>query len=167
MAADLRVPIVTTHLGRIDDDVLRRGYLTEAIEQLADISDRTGTFIAFETGGADPGQLAEILRRINSATLGACYDPASVLIDGFDPMGGVGKLASTILIARARDAQPGSDRHPGREVPLGTGQVDMAEYLAMLDQAGYRNVPFIRHTESQHPLQDAAEAKRRLERIMK
>lgn len=167
MAADLRVPLVTTHLGQIDEQTLQRGYLLEAIEQLAEISDRTGTFIAFETGGGEPGTLAEVLKRIGARTLGACYDPASLLIDGFDPLSGIEPLANAILIARARDAQAGGPRQPGREVALGSGQIDLPEYLAALDQAGYRSVPFIRRTESDRPLEEIADAKRRLEKVLR
>jgi sugar phosphate isomerase/epimerase len=166
MAADLRVPVVTTHLGRIDEEVLNRGYLLEAIERLADISDRTGALVAFETGG-EPARIAEILKRINAATLGVCYDPASLLIDGFDPLSGIEPLANSILIARARDALAGSPRQAGREVPLGSGQIDLPEYLAALDQAGYRSVPFIRRSDSEHPLEDVADAKRRLEKLLR
>lgn len=166
MAADLRVPVVTTHLGQVDDEAVGRGHLLEAINQLADVSDRTGTFIAFETAGGDPAKLSEVLRRVDSRMLGACYDPASLLIDGFDPMSGIEPLANSILIARARDALAGAARHPGREVALGSGQIDLAEYLAALDQAGYRSVPFIRRTGSEHPMEELADARRRLERLI-
>ena len=166
MAAELRVPVVTTHLGHVDEAVLQQGYLSEAIAQLADFSDRTGTRVAFETGGTDPAGLADLLRAVGSPTLGACYDPASLLIEGFEPTRGIEPLADAILIARARDAVAGSARHPGREVPLGEGQLGLAEYLAALDQAGYHGVPFIRRTESEHPLEDLAAARRRLQSIL-
>lgn len=163
MAAELGVPIVTTQLGRVDDESLQRGYLVEAVEQLADIADRTGRLIAIETTGTTPDKLADLLRRINAPALGVCYDPASLLLEGGEPIAGIESVANSILIARARDAVAGTQQRPGREVPLGMGQVDLAEYLAYLDQAGYRGVPFIRRTESEHPLEDVVEAKRRLE----
>ncbi|MBI4581137.1 MAG: sugar phosphate isomerase/epimerase [Planctomycetes bacterium] len=167
LAAELRVPIVTTHLGRLDERAVERGLLAEVTQQLADLADRTGTFVALETGGADPATLAGLLGRVNAPALGVCYDPASLLIEGFEPLAGIEPLASSILIARARDAVAGSPRHAGREVALGAGQLDLPEYLAALDQAGYRNVPFIRRTESEHPLADLAEAKRRLESVIR
>lgn len=166
MAADLRVPVVTTHLGRVDEQILQRGYLLEVIDQLATLSDRTGTYIAFETGGANPALLSQVLNQIGAGTLGVCYDPASLLIDGFDALEGIGPLANTILIARARDALAGSARQPGREVPLGSGQIDFAGYLAALDQAGYRSVPFVRRTDPEHPAEELADAKRRLEQLL-
>jgi sugar phosphate isomerase/epimerase len=162
MAAELRVPLVTTQLGRVDDESLQRGFLVEAVEHLAEIADRTGTFIALETAGTTPDKLADLLRRINAPSLGVCYDPGSLLLEGADPVAGIAAVANSILIARARDAVAGSPQRPGREVPLGAGELDLPAYLAQLDQAGYRNVPFIRRTESEHPLEDVAEAKRRL-----
>jgi L-ribulose-5-phosphate 3-epimerase len=166
MAADLRVPVMTTHLGRFDKRSLEGGGLTAVVRELADAADRTGTFVAFETGGADPADMASLLKEIDCEWLGFCYDPASLLIDGYDPIESVEPTAGRILVARARDAVSGSERRPGRETPLGYGEVDLARYLAALDQGGYHNAAFIRRTDSDRPLQDIAEAKARLEAVM-
>lgn len=167
LAAELRVPIVTTHLGRVDEDTLSQGYVAQAIRELADVSDRTGTLVALETGSADPAALAGLIRGVNCPTLGSAYDPASLLIDGFDPFAGVEPLADRILIARVRDAVAGSGQRPGREMPLGQGQIDLAEYLAALDQAGYRGTSFVRRTDSDRPLEDLAQARERLVRLLR
>lgn len=166
LAADLRVPVLTTHLGRVDVEARRRGDLVAVVRELADMADRTGTFVAFETGGADPAETVALLKEVNCEWLGVCYDPASLLIEGYDPIAGVEPSAGRILIARARDAVGGSGRRPGHETPLGRGEVDFVRYLAALDESGYRSVPFIRRTNSDRPLQDVAEAKARLEAIM-
>lgn len=165
LAAELRVPIVTTHLGRVEQEAIDKGHLREAVAQLAEVTDRTGTLIAFETGGGPPTLLADLLRRLNAPTLGVCYDPASLLVEGHEPIGGVETLADSILIARARDAVAGSPLNPGREMPLGAGQIDWPAYLAALDQAGYHSVPFIRRTESAHPIAEIEAAKRWLEQM--
>lgn len=166
MAAELGVPVVTTHLGRVDDDAFAGGLLVEVLEQLANAADRTGRFVAIETAGTTPEKLSELLHRINAPALGVCYDPASLLLEGREPLAGMESVANSIFIARARDAMAGSEQRPGREVPLGTGQVDLADYLAHLDQAGYKSVPFIRRTQSEHPLDDVAVAQRRLQSLM-
>lgn len=166
MAAEMRVPVVTSHLGLVTEESLRKGYVREVLRNLADIADRTGTFVALETGAADPQLLANLLKEVGSQQLGACYDPASLLIDGFDPLSGVEPLADRILVARARDAVAGTGQNPGRETPLGQGQVDFAEYLAALDQAGHRSAPFIRRTQSPAPLQEIADAKARLDALL-
>lgn len=167
MANELRVPSVTTHLGVVSEEVLKRGYLQEALRHLAEVSDRTGTRVAIETGGADPQVLGRLLREIGGLGLGVCYDPASLVMDGFDPLSGVEPLSDRIFVAHVRDAVAGVGQRSGRETRLGDGQVDVPEYLAALDQAGFRDVPLIRRTGSDHAVQEIAEARARLERLIR
>jgi len=167
LAAELKVPVVTTHLGRVDQEAIARGYVVQAVRELADMADRTGTHVAIETGGADPTLLGDLLKEVNTPVLGAAYDPAGLLIDGFEPMGGMGPLADRILNARIRDAVAGTGSRAGRETPVGQGQIDFAEYLAMLDQAGYRGTAFIRRTDAERPVEEVAEAKRRIEKLIR
>jgi L-ribulose-5-phosphate 3-epimerase len=166
LAAELHVPIVTTHLGRVVEGAAA-GELAEVIKELADIADRTGTIVAVESGGGDPAALASLVRGIDCAMLGVCYDPASQLMEGADPLAGVEQLADTIRIAHLRDAIAGSAARPGHETPLGRGQVDFAEYLAALDQAGYKRTPFLRRSGAEHPIEELAEAKAKLDRLLK
>lgn len=166
LAAELRVPVVTTHLGRIDPKAAEGGDLEAVVRELADLSDRTGTRLAFETGSAAPESMAALLKRVGCPTLGVCYDPASLLIDGLDPLAGVEPLADQILLARARDAVAGAPGHAGRETVIGEGEVDFAAYLAGLEQAGYGQSTFVRRTRSDAPLREIADAKARLERLI-
>jgi len=166
-AAELRVPVVTTHLGLISSETLKRGYLHEALRHLAEVSDRTGTRLAIDTGSGDPQAIADLLKEIGSVGLGACYDPASLVMQGFDPLAAVDPLADRIFLSHVRDAVAGSERRPGYETPMGEGQVDLPEYLAALDQAGYRGVQLIRRSGATHPLEDIADAKSRLERFIR
>jgi sugar phosphate isomerase/epimerase len=165
MAADLQVPIITTHLGRLDEAALKRGFVSEAVREMAAMADRTGTRVAIETAGADPVLLGKLLAEVNTPVLGAAYDPAGLLVDGFEYLAGMAPLADHILNARIRDAVAGVSTRPGREVAVGQGQIDFAEYLAMLDQAGYRGLPFIRRTNAERPLDEVADAKRRIESL--
>lgn len=167
MAAELLVPLVTTHLGRLDEQAVQKSHVIEAVRVLAEMSDRTGTLVAFETGACEPGTLARVLADVNCATLGVCYDPASLLIDGVDPISGVEPVADRILIARARDAVAGLRRRPGHETAIGEGQIDFAEYLAALDQAGYRNTAFVRRTQAEHPREELARAREYLESFLR
>ncbi len=167
MARDLRVPLVTTHLGRVSEEALTKGHLGEAVRYLAEAADRTGTLLALETGGGAPGLIARVLRDVNCPLLGACYDPASLLIEGYSPLSGVEPLADRILIARVRDALAGSSDRPGRETRLGEGELDLAEYVAALDQAGYHNTAFVRRVRSERPFEDLADARARLESLLR
>ena len=61
----------------------------------------------------------------------------------------------------------GSGSRAGHETRLGEGQIDLAEYLAALDEAGYHGVPFIRRTSANRPIEDIAEAKSRLDALVR
>jgi sugar phosphate isomerase/epimerase len=111
--------------------------------------------------------MTALLSAVGCPTLGACYDPASLLIDGFDPIDGVEPLADSILIARVRDAVAGTSDHPGRESDIGRGQVDFAAYFAALDRVGYRNTTFIRRTDPQRTPQGVADAKAHIESLIR
>lgn len=163
LAATLKVPVVTTHLGSANEHALRQGHLRQVMQELADLSDRTGTLLTVETGGADPQTLAGLFREIDCPTLGACYDPASLLIDGFDPLAGVDALAERIRLARVRDALAGAGDRPGRETAVGQGQIDLPAYLAALDQAGYRGTAFLRRSQADRPVEGWADARHKLE----
>lgn len=166
MAASMRVPVVTAHLGVIDAGSVREGPWGEVLGILADLADRTGTRLAFETGCASAETLGQVLDTVDCPSLGVCYDPASLLIDGYDPTAGAAAVADRILIARARDAVAGSAERPGRETPLGAGQVDWPSYLATLEQAGYAGVPFLRRCHASQPWPELADAKARLESML-
>jgi sugar phosphate isomerase/epimerase len=170
LALDLHVPVMTTHLGRMD--ALAGGEAAGfektklLVKELADLADRTGTRLAIETA-ANPALLARVLREVNCPALGACYDPASLLINGYDPIGGVESLANDLVLARARDAIAGSGARPGYETALGEGQIDLESYLAALEAAGHRRPPFVRRTASQNALQDLEQAKAHLDRLLR
>jgi sugar phosphate isomerase/epimerase len=165
-AAELRVPVVTTSLGLVTAESLKSGFLKEALRHLAEVSDRTGTRLAIETGG-DPQAMSDLLKELGNTGLGACYDPASLIIEGFDPLSGIDPFADHILVAHVRDGTAGSDRRPGRETPLGQGQIDFPKYLAALDQSGFHGVPYLRRTTAERPLQDITDDKARLDSLIR
>ena len=167
LADRLGVPVVTTHLGSFDPNTLHESHLLEAVRWLAEMADRIGTRLAFETGGVDPQATANLLKEVDCPLLGVCYDPGSLLIDGFDSLAGIEPLADRLILARASDALAGTSQRAGRETAIGQGQLDLAAYLADLGQAGYDRSPFIRRTEAEHPLAELADAKARIERILR
>ncbi len=166
MAAGMHVPVVTTHLGRFDAAVVQGSHLLEAVREIADMADRTGTMVALEAA-AEPALLAELIKQVGCPLVGACYDPATLLIEGFEAAAGFEPLADRIFTAHVRDAVAGLVDRPGRETPLGQGEVDLAEVLAGLEQAGYRAAPYIRRSGAERPLDDLADAKRRLDAMMR
>ena len=166
LAADLRVPVVTTALGRFPDqpdDPVHR-LVREALTQLGECADRMGTFLAVETADADPQRIADLLRELNCPAIKVNYDPASVIVAGGDPVAGIAPVADYIIGAQLRDAVR-SAPDVAREVVLGQGDLPLEEYLAMLDEAGYRGCQMLQRRESQDPAADILAAKRILERL--
>lgn len=166
LARDLKVPIVTTQLGRLPETDIRQGAVGEAVRHLAELADRTGVRVALETAAGSPETIARLLRETGCPLLGVCYDPGSLLIDGYDPLGGVEHLADNLIIARARDAIGGNSARPGREAPLGQGQIDFRAYLQALEQAGYARAAFIRRVHAERPAEELADARSYLDGLV-
>jgi sugar phosphate isomerase/epimerase len=167
MAAEMQVPVVTTHLGRFTEDPRDLSLLREVLHEVGQQADRTGRFVAVETASLKPEELARILKDVNCSWLGACCDPANMLIEGADPIQAVEAHADHIWLARARDAVAGSPQQPGYETNIGSGEMDWTRYLASLEQAGYGRSPFVRRLGSNRSVRDVADARQQLQRFMR
>lgn len=138
LANDLEVGVITTHIGVVpeDPDDPARAAMAEALSDVGGYAGERGVKLATETGPESPAALAQFLREVDSPGLAVNYDPANLVMNGFDHLAGVGILAPWIVHTHAKDAV----RHPdGRkeEVPLGEGSVDFPTYLRALRQVGF------------------------------
>ncbi|MCG3180154.1 MAG: hypothetical protein BIFFINMI_02511 [Phycisphaerae bacterium] len=136
LAGRLGVPVVTAHVGTIpaDRDAPARKLIREALDAVGAMADRTGVVFAVETGQEPADVLGGLLSEFNNPALGVNYDPANLLMNGFDPIGGVAEVCDRIVYVHAKDARRGP---PGREAPLGEGEVDYRAFVAALVGAGY------------------------------
>jgi len=156
MAAQIRVPIVVVELGPVgeaDDSHL------EALRLLGQIADATGTFLALLTGQAGAQYLAELIKQLDCPMIRVCYDPAALLLAGYEPLAGIEHLADQIILAHVRDAVGGSGYRTAHETPLGEGQIDLAEYIAYLHEAGYFGPQIVRRLHAENPLAELAKAR--------
>lgn len=169
LAARLRVPVVTAYVGSLPDDPKDRRYqlVAEALDHLGEFADKTGTALAIRTSDDSPAALRALLAGLNCPTLRVCYDPGSLLIHGHDPIAGVGELAGQIAASHLRDAVAGSKAAAGREVRMGSGQVDVLAYLAALEEGHYAGPQILRRTDSADPVGDLAAAKAYLDRLLR
>ena len=169
MAAQMRVPIVAVELGPVVPDSTQ---LVDAMRQLAQAGDSTGTFLALQTGYTDPEQLARLLAVLAAPAVKVCYDPAGLLLGGFEALSGIGPLANQIILAYVRDAiagrggQSGGGRASlGRETTLGEGELDLAEYVAALQEAGYFGPQIVRRLHAVNPVAELSKARQQLESL--
>jgi L-ribulose-5-phosphate 3-epimerase len=137
LAKSLGVEVLTSHIGRIPDDPQDPSYriATEALEEIGRYGDEIGVLFASETGPESGAVLAEFLRGLDTRSIRANYDPANMVMNGFDPVQGAYDLGDLIVHTHAKDGiGPGPNRG---EVPLGEGEVPWDRYLRALREIGY------------------------------
>ena len=185
LARDMDVPLVTAPLGKFHpDDEREYSLVLQAVAHIAECADTLDRSFAIETAGArgagwtgcaggttrcagaSPGALPKLLQQLSCPHLKICYDPAELLLDGFDPLESVGHLAGDIALAMARDAERGTPNRAGRETNLGNGHLDLQAYLAHLDAAGYHGPWVVRRSNSADPRRDLQICKQYLDSVL-
>ncbi|HLN29086.1 MAG TPA: sugar phosphate isomerase/epimerase family protein [Gemmataceae bacterium] len=140
LSFDLGARLVLIQAGRIPEDLQsgRAGLLTEALLALGHHGDRTGTVLALETGLNAGKSVQEFLQRFDSGGLGVNFDPANLLINGFDPYESGQELQGRVVYAKAKDARLAGASRAGQEVALGNGDIDWMRLLSVLEEIDYR-----------------------------
>jgi sugar phosphate isomerase/epimerase len=169
LAANLNVPLVTAQIGAFDADApaRQRDLIVEAVRQIADYADHSGTIFAVESAGGRPEALHALLKGIDCAFVKASVDPAELVLEGMNPVEAVETLADDVVMARARDALLGSKDRRGRETSLGQGNVDIIGYLQALEEAGYGGPTMVRRVDTDRPAHELAAAKAFLDSLRK
>jgi len=140
LAMDLDTKIVTTHIGRVPEDKSCDTYkiMQQACRTLAEYADSLGAHFAIETGPEPAARLREFLDTLGSTGVAVNYDPANLtMCVADDAVKGVYELKDYIVHTHAKDGIKGTEK-PYVEVPLGKGDVDWTNYLAALEEIGYR-----------------------------
>jgi sugar phosphate isomerase/epimerase len=140
LSFDLGARIAIVQAGRIPDDPAAPTavLLSEALLALGQYGDRVGAVLALETGLESGEVLARFLARLDTGGLGVNYDPANLLLGGFDPYESARALHGRIVHAHAKDARVASASRAGQEVPLGHGDLDWMRLLGVLEEIDYR-----------------------------
>ena len=140
LAYDLGARVVVVQAGRVPekDDDPRGHVLRESLLDLGRHGDRTGTVLALETGLESGEVLAAYLKRFDTGGLGANYDPANLLLHGFDPYESTRALRGLVRHAHAKDARRATASRAAQEVPLGHGDLEWMELLSVLEEVEYR-----------------------------
>jgi sugar phosphate isomerase/epimerase len=142
LAFDLGPRIAIVQAGRVPDadakDDPRGRLLTEALQTLGAHGDRTGTTLALETGLESGAALRDFLARFDTGGLGVNYDPANLLLGGFEPFDSARQLRGRIVHAHARDASRSRASRAAQEVPLGHGDLDWLALVSVFEEIEYR-----------------------------
>jgi sugar phosphate isomerase/epimerase len=141
---DLGQRVVVIQAGRVpNDDESKAGapratLLAEALGALGAHGDRVGVCLALETGLESGAALNDYLNRFDTGSLGVNYDPANLLMNGFDPAESLRALRGRIRHAHAKDARIVGASRTAREVPLGHGDIDWLQLLGAFEEVEYR-----------------------------
>lgn len=159
LSRDLGVPVVTTHVGVIpqEEDAPERKIMREALEELGAHAEKVGVAFASETGPEDGKVLADFLKVLSTEAVRVNYDPANLVMNGFDEVRGVHDLADFIVHTHAKDGIRAADGRR-QEVPLGAGGVRWDEYLAAMETIGYRGFFTIEREVGDNPVKDISDA---------
>ncbi|MFH1903855.1 MAG: sugar phosphate isomerase/epimerase family protein [Candidatus Omnitrophota bacterium] len=147
--------IVQTHIGVIPEDRDSKPWkvMQYAMDILGAYGDKIGCCLATETGPEDPALMKEFLDRVKHESIKVNYDPANLVMKGFDQIGGVSILQKYIVQTHAKDG-----KIKNGEVPLGEGDVNFPEYLKALDEIGFKGFHIIEREVGADPAADIAKA---------
>lgn len=138
LSFDLGPRFVIVQAGKVPakDDDPRFPPLRDALEALSRHGDRTGTMLALDTGLESGATLRDFLARFDTGSLAVNFNPANLLVSGFDPYESAAALAGRVAHVVAHDARKVS---PNRleTVPTGHGDVDWLRLLGSLEEIGY------------------------------
>lgn len=177
LAKELGTDVVTTHIGVVPADPAheRYGIMQEACFELARYADSLEAHFAVETGPETSLELKNFLDGLNSTGVGVNLDPANlVMVTGDNPAKAVYNLQKYIVHTHAKDGVQNFYKDPEivygikkdplvtgesfTEVPLGEGSVNWKEYLAALEEIGYKGFLTIEREVGDDPEKDIRKA---------
>lgn len=137
-ARELKATVVTTRIGRIPADVASAQYetLCQVLRDLAGFGNRVGATLAITPTNDSPDEIVALLSRIETGPIGVNFDPAIFVMTGHEPGDAYRTLYNVIHHVQARDGVREVDGR-GLEVPLGRGDVQWDELLALVDESRF------------------------------
>lgn len=111
--------------------------LKESLDALGKHGDRTGVNVALEAGLDDPAAVVANLERFDAGSLGVDFNPANLLLNGFNPYDAIQTFAKRLIHVHAQDARRISPSKLAT-VALGHGDLDWLQLLAHFEEIDYR-----------------------------
>jgi sugar phosphate isomerase/epimerase len=171
VAADLQVPVLTTHIGFVPADTVGEPFarMVEHVRRIGDAAAASGVQFAMETGQETAEELLAFLGAVDRAAVKVNFDPANMILYGRgEPLAALRLLGPQVVHVHCKDAlwsdRPGQTW--GREVPLGKGSVDIPAYVAELKSLGYKGPLVIEREGGESRFEDIAAGKRLLESLV-
>ncbi len=132
---------LTLHAGFLPEpDDPERSALLDTLAKAADLAQKSGITLAFETGQETAELLRTTLDELQAPNIKINFDPANMLLyDMGNPIRAVELLGPSIRSVHVKDARrPRTKGRWGQEVPLGEGEVDTRRFIKALKTVGYQ-----------------------------
>ena len=156
LAADLGCGTLSLRPFRVPaEDDPAANLLGEVLADVARAGAHLGVIPCVTPAGA-PARWAALLGGVATGPVGVNLDPAAVLLAGGDVAETTRALHPFLQTVTARDAI--TDGSGGKEVPVGRGEVDWEETLALLDEAGFTGWITADRTTGPDPFAEASRA---------
>ncbi len=169
MARSLGLRLVTFHAGFLPHDPAdpERMTMMNRLREIAALFGAHGIAIAFETGQEPAHTLVACLEQLAQPSIGVNFDPANMLLYGSgDPVAALRLLAPWVRQVHLKDAvASGVAGQWGREVPLGTGQVDWKAFFAEVARCPHRPNLVIEREAGDQRVRDVVTAREFAERF--
>jgi len=159
-AFELGASVVVNQVGRIPEVPGEGGWdlLLQALSDLGRHSQKAGAMLAAETGTEDGASMRRLLDALPDGSIGVAFNPGNLIVNGFSARDAMHELAGDVIYFHAKDAVRDLARGRGLEVPLGRGSADFPEFLAMLEERGYRGYLTIQREGAEDPLFEVGQA---------
>ncbi len=155
LCSDMNVPVLTSHIGVISDQPQSTiDNCKSALEKIGKRADELNITFASETGAEPADTLKNFLDELNVPGIGVNYDPANLVMKGWDHLEGVFLLKDYIVHTHAKDGLFGK----GKEVPLGKGDVNFEQWIDNLNAIGFEGFLTIERETGDDPVKDIKEA---------
>ena len=162
LAVDLGTRLLTTHIGLVPDtpDAVWETLRT-ALNAIGGYAENRGVVLAAETGPESGPVLRALLETLDTPAIRVNFDPANLVMAGFDLDEALDALLPYIVHTHAKDGLRDPEAWAqGRwqEMPLGSGDVPWQHYLQRLRTYGYTGVYAIERELGEHPVADIEHA---------
>jgi sugar phosphate isomerase/epimerase len=150
---DLGAAIMTTHIGSVGEDPDRLRTMAETLKRIGDYAASRGVTLATETGLESGPRLRAILTQADTSGIAVNFDPANLVMKGFDHLDAARELRPFIVHTHAKDGKRGNG-----EAPLGEGDVDFPAYVHLMTELGYDGAYVIEREVGDDPVGDVQKA---------
>jgi sugar phosphate isomerase/epimerase len=141
LAQELGLSLLTGHAGFIPPS--NHAQYSKALERVGEIGHalkEMNVALALETGQESASELLQFLNDLPGSNVGVNFDPGNMILYGSgDPIEAIRILSRHIRHVHVKDAvasaKPGLEW--GKEVPVGTGQLNLEQFILALKDIAY------------------------------